>query len=106
MRVFTILCCIFAVLVCANSPTSRADPRVVVPRIMDADTVDAGAFKIRLNGIDAPESDQRCLDVQGKVWSCGLEATAKLEAYSHGRPWSCELTGGGPVWSLTWDLFY
>ena len=73
---------------------------------MDADTVDAGAFKIRLNGIDAPESDQRCLDVQGKVWSCGLEATAKLEAYSHGRPWSCELTGGGPVWSLTWDLFY
>jgi len=94
VRVFTILCCIFAVLVCANSPTSRADPRVVVPRIMDADTVDAGAFKIRLNGIDAPESDQRCLDVQGKVWSCGLEATAKLEAYSHGRPWSCELTGG------------
>ena len=52
---------------------------------MDADTVDAGTFKIRLNGIDAPETDQRCLDAQGKVWSCGVEATAKLEAYSQRR---------------------
>jgi endonuclease YncB( thermonuclease family) len=66
---------------------------VFVPWIMDADTVDAGTFKVRLNGIDAPETDQRCLDAQGKVWSCGVEATAKLDAYSHSRPWSCELTG-------------
>jgi hypothetical protein len=52
VRVFNILCCLFAVLICGAGP-SRADPRVFVPRIMDADTVDAGTFKIRLNGIDA-----------------------------------------------------
>jgi endonuclease YncB( thermonuclease family) len=78
---FNVLRCLAAVFICTNGITpSRADPRLVVPRIMDADTVDAGTFKIRLNGIDAPETDQRCLDAQGKVWSCGVEATAKLEA--------------------------
>jgi endonuclease YncB( thermonuclease family) len=88
------LCCILAVLCCATGPSSsRADPLVVAPRIMDADTVDAGTVKIRLNGIDAPESDQRCLDARGQVWSCGLAATAKLEAYSQGGSWSCELSG-------------
>lgn len=94
MRTLMNLCCVLAVLGCATglSPT-RAEPLVVVPRIMDADTVETGSVKIRLNGIDAPESDQRCLDARGQVWSCGLAATAKLEAYSHGRSWSCELRG-------------
>jgi endonuclease YncB( thermonuclease family) len=90
---FNVLCCLVAVVCTSGTVPSNADPRVVAPRIMDADTVDAGTFKIRLNGIDAPETDQRCLDEQGKVWSCGIEATAKLEAYSRGRSWSCELTG-------------
>jgi endonuclease YncB( thermonuclease family) len=94
VHAFRLLCCVFAVVVCEMGTTpSRADPLVTVPRIMDADTVDAGTVKIRLNGMDAPESDQRCLDAHGTVWNCGLDATAKLEAYTHGRPWSCQLTG-------------
>jgi hypothetical protein len=60
---------------------------------MDADTIDAGTIKVRLNGVDAPENDQRCLDAQGQVWSCGVEAAAKLKAYADSRTWSCELTG-------------
>ena len=51
------LCCVLGVLACATGPApSRAEPLVVVPRIMDADTVDAGTVKIRLNGIDAQET--------------------------------------------------
>jgi endonuclease YncB( thermonuclease family) len=88
------LCATAAVLVSgATVLPSRADQLVAVPRIVDADTVDAGAAKIRLNGIDAPETDQRCIDAHGQVWSCGVEATAKLQAYSHDRSWTCELTG-------------
>jgi endonuclease YncB( thermonuclease family) len=73
--------------------TPRAEDVQTVPRIVDADTVDAGSVKIRLNGIDAPESDQRCLDAHGQIWSCGLEATAQLKAYSKERAWACVLTG-------------
>ena len=36
-----------------------------VPQIVDADTIYAGSVKIRLNGIDAPEMDQLCLDGTG-----------------------------------------
>ena len=93
MRTLGELCCVLSVLACATLAPSRAEPLIVVPRIMDADTVDAGTVKIRLNGIDAPETDQRCLDAHGQIWSCGLTATAKLEAYSQGRSWSCELGG-------------
>ena len=37
------------------------------PEIVDADTIWAGTTKIRLSGIDAPESDQICLDEVGKT---------------------------------------
>jgi endonuclease YncB( thermonuclease family) len=83
-----------AVLLCGLlADSGGAEPVVAVPRIVDADTVEADATKIRLNGIDAPETDQRCLDAHGQVWSCGVDAATKLREYSHERPWSCELTG-------------
>lgn len=44
------------------------------PRILDGDTVQIGDVKIRLNGIDAPETDQICLDKAGQRWTCGLAA--------------------------------
>ena len=42
----------------------------------------------------SPETDQRCLDAHGQVWSCGVEAAAELKVYAEGgRTWNCELTG-------------
>lgn len=84
---FAIVCCL------AGTHAARADQVQAVPQIVDADTIYAGSTKIRLNGIDAPEMDQVCIDASGKNWNCGIEAREKLQVYAHGRPWICKLTG-------------
>lgn len=37
--------------------------------------------KIRLEGIDAPESDQVCLDRRGAKWLCGITVRDQLAEY-------------------------
>ncbi|ODM73115.1 thermonuclease family protein [Bradyrhizobium elkanii] len=64
-----------------------------VPRIVDADTVYIGQAKIRLQGVDAPEMDQTCLNAAGKSWTCGIAARAALESHSNGRSWLCRTSG-------------
>jgi endonuclease YncB( thermonuclease family) len=49
-----------------------------VPRIVDGDTVEIGQAKIRLSGIDAPETDQICLDAKAQTWACGIAARDEL----------------------------
>jgi endonuclease YncB( thermonuclease family) len=63
------------------------------PRIVDGDTVEIGQTKIRLLGIDAPETDQICLDAEGQRWACGIAARDQLIRYSNGRLWECTMTG-------------
>jgi endonuclease YncB( thermonuclease family) len=63
------------------------------PRIVDGDTVQIGATKIRFAGIDAPETDQVCLDAKGAKWACGVTARDELIKYSAGRSWDCDLAG-------------
>ena len=62
-----------------------------VPDIVDADTIWAGTTKVRLSGIDAPETDQICLDEAGKTWDCGIVARDKLRAYARNQSWTCDL---------------
>jgi endonuclease YncB( thermonuclease family) len=64
-----------------------------VPRIVDGDTVEIGQVKIRLSGIDAPETDQVCLDAKGEKWACGIAARDELIRHSNGQPWECTTTG-------------
>ena len=47
-------------------------------RVIDADTLTIGDERIRLVGIDAPESQQLCLDAAGECYPCGQVATAAL----------------------------
>ena len=49
--------------------------------------------KFRLDGIDAPEVDQNCLDAEGALYACGLKATQELKAYIAGRPIQCSDRG-------------
>jgi endonuclease YncB( thermonuclease family) len=46
--------------------------------ITDADTIVIGGETIRLQGVDAPETDQICLDSRGAVWNCGIDARDRL----------------------------
>ena len=48
------------------SPVSAAEV-TGVPRILDADTIAAGADKIRLSGVDAPESDHGLRAASGAI---------------------------------------
>jgi endonuclease YncB( thermonuclease family) len=63
------------------------------PRIVDGDTVEIAQTKIRLSGIDAPETDQVCLDAKGKKWACGIAARDELIQHSNGQHWECTTTG-------------
>ena len=49
------------------------------PRIIDGDTIEVSGERIRLHGIDTPETNQRCLDRSRKRWDCGRRATAALK---------------------------
>src|SRR4051794_21272889 len=75
-----------------SSPTLAADV-IGVPRIVDGDTVVIGETKIRLKGIDAPETDQLCFDAKGRLWTCGITARDQLEKHSGGKPWTCHVSG-------------
>jgi endonuclease YncB( thermonuclease family) len=52
-----------------------------VVRVIDGDTIVLNGLKIRLQGIDAPESKQSCVrKADGVTWPCGLAATERLIA--------------------------
>lgn len=64
-----------------------------IPRIVDGDTVEIDSTKIRLQGIDAPETDQLCLDDKGERWTCGITARDELIRRFGDKPWTCTVTG-------------
>src|SRR5687767_8406773 len=49
-------------------------------RVIDGDTLDVGGTRVRLHGVDAPESAQMCLDGEGQGWACGDWATEEARA--------------------------
>lgn len=59
------------------------------PRVIDGDTIDVDGQRIRIHGIDAPESAQNCAR-DGVTWLCGQEAGARLRALVRGAQVKCE----------------
>ena len=57
--------------------------------VIDGDTLDVAGVRVRLWGIDAPESRQVC-SVAGTDYPCGGRATAHLRGLVGGRPVACE----------------
>lgn len=64
--------------------------------VIDGDTLKVGrpGTRVRLHGIDAPESGQRCR-ARGQVWPCGREATRALAQLIGLLPVACEERGRG-----------
>ena len=58
-------------------------------RVIDGDTIAIAGAKIRLYGIDAPESAQVC-QADGKSYQCGTSATLALTRRIGGRSVSCD----------------
>src|SRR5258708_30054411 len=54
--------------------------------VIDGDTIDISGSRARLNGNDAPESNQTCADVANKAWLCGRAATHQLIDTIAGQP--------------------
>ena len=61
-------------------------------RIIDGDTLEVRGSRIRLHGIDAPESAQQCR-TGGQVWPCGREATRALALRIGSHPVACKEHG-------------
>lgn len=61
--------------------------------VIDGDTIKVGAETLRLNAIDAPESEQECYDSEGLPWSCGREATRAAAELTDKTTVSCEVVG-------------
>jgi endonuclease YncB( thermonuclease family) len=63
-----------------------------IPEITDGDTVVIAGKSIRFDGVDAPESDQICLDKSGATWSAGIAARDALAKQFGGKEWTCKTT--------------
>lgn len=57
--------------------------------MIDGDTLKMGRQRIRLFGIDAPESQQSCQTPQGQDWWCGSEASKAVRSMVSDRIVTC-----------------
>lgn len=80
----------------SGSPEANSGPvaDLLVGRssVIDGDTLEIHGTRIRLEGIDAPESRQRC-GSQGQEWPCGRQAALALSNWINDRPVSCQRRG-------------
>lgn len=76
-----------------SAPTHATPPSTLVQglaRVVDGDTLAINGQRIRLYGIDAPESAQQCYH-NGKGWDCGQASAWELTHKIAGAPVSCQV---------------
>lgn len=78
------------VIICVLSLSPACGATLVVK---DGDTIMLGDVTYRLDGIDAPELDQICIDDHADPWSCGIDARDHLSRLISGRPVHCDDLG-------------
>jgi endonuclease YncB( thermonuclease family) len=59
-------------------PTMAEEPLVGTASVIDGDTIEIHGQRIRLYGIDAPESRQECVRPDRTSWRCGQQAALAL----------------------------
>jgi endonuclease YncB( thermonuclease family) len=77
---------LFASQAFAQSLSGRAN-------VVDGDTLIIGDTRIRLNAIDAPETDQTCLDAKSTPFACGIVARDRLRQKIGNSTVSCTSEG-------------
>ena len=93
---------IFFIFILSSIPNSNANNLIVgTANVIDGDTLKINEKKIRLFGIDAPESNQICqkfwlsilfLELK-KNYFCGKETTKKLKKLLFNEKVKCEVVG-------------
>jgi len=78
-----------ACTLCVAAPVAASE-LAGVAKAIDGDTLSIGTTKVRLDGVDAPQADQPCLDEAGKQWTCGLQARRQLASLLEGKRVACE----------------
>ncbi|WP_045771493.1 thermonuclease family protein [Xanthomonas albilineans] len=58
--------------------------------VTDGDTLTVAKQRIRLWGIDAPESAQQCTTKDGRSWPCGRRSAAALDGYVLDKTVRCQ----------------
>jgi endonuclease YncB( thermonuclease family) len=88
MKLKTLLTAILLML-----PPAIADAADItgVPKIREGDQIHIGNSRIRLAGVDAPSTDQLCLNTHGERWTCGVAARDELIKHVEGKPWTCHV---------------
>ncbi len=66
-----------------------ADDLIGQASIIDGDTLEIHGTRIRLWGIDAPESSQLCRDDDSSLYRCGAQAANDLDAFIARRSVTC-----------------
>src|ERR1700726_1822397 len=64
--------------------------------VRDGDIIQLADVTYRLDGIDAPELDQMCIDDHADPWTCGIEARDQLSRLIGSRQVLCDDLGPGP----------
>lgn len=83
--------CLVAMMLAAMSSAVLAEDVHVTGRaeVVDGDTLRIGPIRIRLNGIDAPETGQTCGRAEGGDWDCATAAASRLAKLIGDRPVDC-----------------
>ncbi|WP_184411861.1 thermonuclease family protein [Xanthomonas translucens] len=80
---------VILLLVFASAP-GVAGELVGRATVTDGDTLTVAKTRIRLWGIDAPESAQQCTTKDGRSWPCGRRSAAALDGYVLDKTVRCQ----------------
>jgi endonuclease YncB( thermonuclease family) len=78
-----------ALALLASSDMAQSDDLTGQASIINGDTLEIHGTRIRLWGIDAPESTQLCRGEDSEQYKCGAQAANDLDAFIARRPVSC-----------------
>jgi endonuclease YncB( thermonuclease family) len=77
----------------ASAAAAPYPPLTGQASVIDADTIEIRGKRIRLQGVDAPESRQICLDAAGGKYRCGQKASLALADLIGRGHVTCDISG-------------
>ncbi len=86
-----IVAIVLAVATSLTPTHAVASDLVGVASVIDGDTLEIRGVRIRLHGIDAPESRQSCMRASGARWRCGQQAALALSDRIGRRTVNCSV---------------